>query len=221
MRAKCLILALLVLLAGTPAAQAQQVVDRIVVRIEDDILTESEVRELGRFQQLVNSPGTGAQSRLPGEDELIERLIDQWIVLTEATAARFAKPAKADAQKEIERLAAQFGSADAYRARLQELGLTAESVARNVERQIYLARYLDYKLRPAAHVESAQVEKYFREELVPELQKRGQDAPALESVEGQIRELLMQREISARAAKWLEETRTRLKIEITGKKNKP
>ena len=213
--------ALLVVMTGSPAAQAQQVVDRIVVRIEDDILMQSEVRELGRFQQLVNSPGAGTQSRLPGEDELIEKLIDQWIVLTEATVARFPKPAKADVQKELERLAAQFASADAFRARLQELGLTAESVARNVERQIYLARYLDYKLRPAAHVESAQVEKYFREELVPELRKRGQEAPALESVEGQIRELLAQREISARAAKWLEETRARLRIEIARKKKSP
>jgi len=40
-------------------------------------------------------------------------------------------------------------------------------------------------------------------------------------VEGQIRELLTQREISARAAKWLEETRARLRIEIAGKKNTP
>jgi hypothetical protein len=221
MRVKNLIFALLVLVAGTPAAQAQQVVDRIVVRIEDDILTQSEMRELGHFQQLVNSPGTGAQSRMPGEDEIIGRLIDQWIVLTEATAARFPKPAKADVQTEFERLAAQFGSADAFRARLQELGLKAESVARQVERQIYLARYLDYKLRPAAHVESAQVEKYFREELAPELRKRGQEAPSLENVEGQIRELLTQREISTRAAKWLEETRARLRIEIAGKKNSP
>jgi hypothetical protein len=124
-------------------------------------------------------------------------------------------------QKEVERLTAQSGSADAYRTRLQELGLTAESAARHVARQIYLARYLDYKFRPVAHVESAQVEKYYGEVLVPELRKRGQDAPALESVEGQIRELLTQREISARAAKWLEETRARLRIEITGKKNKP
>jgi hypothetical protein len=215
-------LILLLASTGTPVLlSGQQVVDRIVVRIEDDILTQSEVRELGRFQQLVDSPGAGAQSRLPGEDELIERLIDQWIVHTEATAARFSQPKKEEVQKEVERLAAQYGSGEAYRARLQELGLTAESVARHVERQIYLARYLDYKLRPAAHVESAQVEKYFREELVPELRKRGQDAPALESVEGQIRELLTQREISARAARWLEETRARLRIEIAGKKNKP
>jgi len=218
MRARILMFALLFVMALTPAAPAQQVVDRIVARVEDDILTLSEVRELGRFQQLVNGSG---QENPAGERELIEKLIDQWIVLSEATAARFPKPAKTDVQQELERLAVQFGSADAYRARLQELGLTAESVARNVERQIYLARYLDYKLRPAAQVESAQVEKYFREELVPELQKRGQEAPSLESVEGQIRELLTQREISARAARWLEETRARLRIEIAGKKNVP
>jgi hypothetical protein len=213
-------LILLLASAGTPVLlSGQQVVDRIVARVEEDILTQSEVWELGRFQQLLN--GAGGQKNPPGENELIERLIDQWIVNTEATAARFPQPAKEEVQKEVDRLTVQFGSADAYRARLQELGLTAESVARNVERQIYLARYLDYKLRPATHVESAQVEKYFREELVPELRKRGQEAPALESVEGQIRELLTQREISARAARWQEETRARLRIEIAGKKNSP
>lgn len=221
MRRKILILAMVIGQAWTPVLQAQQVVDRIVARIEDDILTQSEVRELGRFQQLVNSAGAGGRKELPGEDELIGWLIDQWIVDAEATAARFPHPTKEEVQKEVERLTAQCGSMDAYRARLKELGLTAESVARHVERQIYLARYLDYKLRPVAHVESAQVEKYYREELVAELRKRGQDAPALETVEEQIRELLTQREISARAAKWLEETRTRLKIEIMGKQNTP
>jgi hypothetical protein len=221
MRTRIFIFALVIFQAWTPAAQAQQVVDRIVVRIEDDILTQSEVREMGRFQQLVNGTGASGKNHPPGEDELIGRLIDQWIVNTEATGARFPQPAKEDVQKEVERLAAQFASADAYRARLQELGLTAESVARHVERQIYLARYLDYKLRPVAHVESTQVEAYFREELLPELRRRGQDAPALANVEGQIRELLTQREISARAAKWLEETRARLRVEVTGKKNSP
>ncbi len=221
MRRKILILALATGLAWTPVLQAQQVVDRIVARIEDDILAQSEVRELGRFQQLVNSAGAGERKELPGEDELIGLLIDQWMVDAEATAAQFPRPTKEQVQKETERLSAQFGSVDAYRARRKELGLTAESVERHVERQIYLARYLEYKFRPVAQVESAQVEKYYREELVAELRKGGQDAPALETVEEQIRELLTQREISARAAKWLEETRKRLKIEIMGKKNTP
>jgi hypothetical protein len=215
MRAGKLILGLAILVAGTPAAQPQQVVDSIVARIEDDILTLSEVRELGRFQQLANSD---KEKRAAAEDELIAMLIDQWIVNAEATASRFPQPTSAEVQQGVERLAGRFGSAEAYRARLRELGLTEQSVTRHVARQIYLSRYLDSKLRPLTRVEDAQVEQYYREELAPEMRKRGQEAPALESVDGQIRELLTQREISARAAKWLEETRTRLHIEITGKK---
>ena len=218
MRTGILILGLALLVAGTPAAQPQQVVESIVVRIEDDIITLSEVRELGRFQQLANSE----QGQLAAkEDELIAMLIDQWIINTEAMASRFPQATSEEVQQEVERLTGRFGSAEAYRARLRELGLTEKSVTRHVARQIYVSRYMDYKLRPLTRVEDAQVEEYSREELAPELRRRGQEAPALESVDGQIRELLTQREISGRAAKWLEETRTRLHIEITGKKKTP
>ncbi len=221
MRRRVLILAMVIGQAWAPILQAQRVVDRIVVRIEDDIIAQSEVRELGRFQQLAMGAEAGARSELPGDVELIGRLIDQWIVAAEATASRFPQPKMEESQKEVERLAAQFSSPEKYLERLKELELTPESVLQHIERQIFLARYLDYKLRPASHVESAQVEKYYREDLLPELRKRGQDVPALESVEEQIRELLTQREISTRAAKWLEETRARLKIDIVGKKNTP
>ncbi len=219
MRIRTFILGLALVQACAPVVQAQQVVDRIVARIEDDILTLSEMQELGRFQQLANGPG--AARELPKEDELLRQLVDQWIVNTEATVARFPHPTKEDVQTEVARLAAQFGSAEAYRARLVALGLTPESVARQVERQIFLSRYLDYKLRPTTNVESAAVEKYYREELVPEVTKRGQAVPALENVEDQIRELLTQREISARVTRWLADTRSRLKIDIVEKKKTP
>ena len=213
---------LLLALAGVPQiifAQQARVVDRIVARIEDDILTLSELRELGRFQQLVNSGS--APKEATSEEELLRQLIDQWIVNTEASVAQFPHPTKQEVQAEVEVLMKKFASSEAYRARLKELELTPESVARQVEKQIFLGRFLDYKLRPAASVAREQVEKYYREELIPELKKRGQAAPPLESVDEQIRELLTQREISARAAKWLDETRARLKIEIAGKKTTP
>lgn len=219
----CRKLAIVVMLLGqawTPILPAaQQVVDRIVARIEDDILMLSEVRELGSFQQLMSGPGAAGRSSAPRDAELIERLIDQWVVNTEATALRFRRASATDVQREIEQLERKFGTAEAYRARLRELGLTPETVARHVDRQLYLARYLDYKFRPAAQVESTQVQKHYEEELVPELKRRGEQAPVLEKVETQIRELLTQREITARTARWLEETRARLRIEIVGKDN--
>jgi hypothetical protein len=193
-------------LAARPAVRAQQVIDRIVARIEDDIILLSEVRELGRYQQLVDGHSAS-------DDKLLGQLIDQWVVDREATAAHFVRPVEGDIRGELGQLEKQFKSAEAYRARLRELGLSEAAVRRFIERQLYLSRYLDYKFRPAAQVDSAAVEKYYREELLPQLAARGQQAPPLDSVQDQIRELLTQREISARAAHWLDESRSRLKIE--------
>lgn len=205
-------LTMFVVLAGLavlflPVLPAQRVVDRIVARVEDDIITWSEVRELGRYQELV-------QGHADGDDRLLARLIQQWIVNTEATAARFPRPTEAEVGRELQRLEKQFAAADAYHDRLQQLGLSVAAVRRQVERQMYLSRYLDHKFRPAAQVGATAIEKYYREELVPSLAARGQAAPQLETVQEQIRELLVQRDVSQRAERWLEETRSRLKIEI-------
>lgn len=194
-------------LAPAPALWAQQVVDRIVARIEDDIIFLSEVRELGRFQQLVEGRSGAGQ-------KLLEQLIEQWIVSTEAEAARFPRPAAADVDRELARLEEQSGGADSFRGRLRALRLTRDIVRRQLARQLWLARYLDYKFRPAAQVDDAQVERYYREELAPSLTARGEKVPPLADVREQVRELLIQRDITARAGRWLEETRPRLRIGI-------
>jgi hypothetical protein len=197
----------MLLLAVAPTLLAQRVVDRIVARIEDDIIMLSEVRELGRFQQLVEGRSAAGQ-------KLLEQLIEQWIVSTEAEAARFPHPAASDVDRELARLEEQSGGAEAFRGRVQALGLSRDVVRRQLARQLWLSRYLDYKFRPAAQVDDAQVERYYREELTPGLAARGQKAPPLADVREQVRELLVQRDISQRAGRWLEETRPRLRIEI-------
>lgn len=208
MRRAMLMLALSVGMAGARLTlTAQQVVDRIVARIEDDIITLSEVRELGRYQQLV-------QGREGSDDRLLAELIDQWVVNSEATAARFPRPIEAEVDRELDGLGKQFASPEAYRARLRELGLSAAAVRPIVERQLYLMRYLDYKFRPAAQVDAAAIEKYYREQLTPQLTAAGQTVPPLEGVEDEIRELLTERQIGERTSRWLDETRSRLKIEL-------
>jgi hypothetical protein len=82
-------------LAAAPA-KPQQVVDRVAARIEDDIILESEVRELGQYQSLIEGREEATPQRL-------DRLIDQWIVRSEAQAALFPQPADADVEAEIAR----------------------------------------------------------------------------------------------------------------------
>jgi peptidyl-prolyl cis-trans isomerase SurA len=193
-------------LSAASVARAQTVVDRVVARIEDDILCLSELRELGQFQQLA-----GGESE--SDDKLLDRLVDQWIVKTEADGAHFPLPDDADVDRQIEHLRQQLASAEAFEKRLRETGLTMPQLRRIVAQQLYLTRYLDYKFRPAVRIEPAEVEAYYRKTLVPQLAARGEAAPTLDAVDERIREVLVERNINELADRWLAESRARLHIE--------
>ena len=188
-------------------AQSNRVVDRIVARIEGDIILQSQVRELGTFQQLV-------EGQAESDDKLLNELIEQWVVNTEASTSHFPEPAQSEVDREMTRLRENFSSPGTYSARLHELGLTSSQVQRMLSRQIYVERYLDYKFRPSVQVDSSQIDAYYQKELLPELAKKNQPDPGRRAVEAQIRELLVQRGISDLTTKWLDETKSRLKIEI-------
>ena len=112
------------------------------------------------------------------------------------------------------RLQGNFSSSESFSARLHELGLTSSQVREMLNRQIYVERYLDYKFRTSVQVDSSQIDAYYQKELLPELAKKNEPAPGRRAVEEQIREVLVQRGISDLTAKWLDETKSRLKIEI-------
>jgi peptidyl-prolyl cis-trans isomerase SurA len=193
--------------ASASSPRPSETVDRIVARVEGDILLLSEVRELAAYQQLVDGH---SQS----QEELIGALIEQWVVYTEAQEARFPTPPAADMDAELARIQGSFPSPQAYRDRLAAAGLTPQALRRIVERQLYLERYLDYKFRPAVQIDDEAITKYYQDELTPALQARGQTPPPLDEVSDRIREVLAQRSISERANSWFEETKSRLQIEI-------
>ena len=191
--------------AAAPRPQAH-VVDGIVAHIEDDIITLSELRELAAYQQLFDG-------RSQGNEELRSELIEQWVVNNEATTARFPLPAQAEVDRELARVENSFPNA-AYQQRLAAVGLTPGTLRRIITRQIYLARYLDYKFRSSIQVDDAAIASYYRDHLIPELQAKGQQAPPLADVSAQVRELLIEQGVNDRTAAWFEETKSRLRIEL-------
>jgi hypothetical protein len=190
-----------------PSVRAQQVVDRIVVRIEDDIITQSDLDELAAYQKLV----TG---HADSEDRLTVESIEQWIVNSEAQAAHFPAAPELEVRGDLAEIEKKFASPEAYRARLAELGISTDDVQQMVARQTYLERYLDSKFRDAVQIDAKHIETYYNEQLVPALQKQGQAAPPLGEVQDHIRELLTEQEINRMAGQWIDESKGRLRIEI-------
>jgi len=196
--------------AATPGAVSNanaQPVDGVAARIEDDILTESEVRELGAFQELV-------EGRRKSRDELIRELAEQWIVRGEIETAKYPAPSAEDVERAYSRLAAQFGSPEEFAKRCGAVGLSEAAVRRMLRQQLYLSRFLDFRFRPAAQIDAKQVEAYYNDEFTPQLKAKNQTVPPLEDVEDTIREVLVLRAINERATQWLDDTRSRLRIDI-------
>jgi hypothetical protein len=192
------------------ALSGSRLIDGVAARIEDDIITEGEVRELSAFQQLVDGKPK------PRADVLRE-LADQWLIRSEATAAKYDQPSSADVDRAYAEFVKQFPSAEVFEQRCVEAGLSDAAVRRMIQQQLYLSRFIDYRFRPAAQVTDQQVADYYRNDFVPQLKARNADVPALDDVDDTIREVLIQRAINDRADKWLEESRARLRIDIVSK----
>ena len=91
-------------LGAAQVCSAQQTtIDRIVARVDTDIILLSDVRALERYQQLVDGKSeTDAQ--------VLDRLIDQWIVRNEAETAQFPHPTADAIDKGVERVQKSFTS---------------------------------------------------------------------------------------------------------------
>lgn len=185
---------------------AQEVVDRIVARVENDVILWSDVRGLARYQQFLDGkPET--------DDQILDRLIDQWIVRTEAEASRSPHPSEADIDRGLGRIRDSFRSDEEYQARMKQAGLSEQNVRAMVAFELYLSNYLDSRFRAAVRIDPKEVEDFYQTEVVPRAKARGQEPPDLDAARDSILEALIEHGINQQAEQWLKESRLRLHIE--------
>jgi parvulin-like peptidyl-prolyl isomerase len=195
--------------AGQLAAStvyAQEVIDRIAARIENDIILLSDVQQLGRYQQLVDG-----KSESPSQ--LLDRLIDQWVVQNEADASRFPHPSDADIEQGLAALKKSFSSLPEYEERKKQSGLTDLQVRDKIATQLFLTNYLDSRFRPSVQVDAKAIEDFYTTAVLPRAKARGQEPPSLEASRETIQEALVQESINNQADRWLRESRARIHVE--------
>jgi hypothetical protein len=199
-------LATLLAAAAGGLLAAQETVDRIVARVENDIIILSEVRALSRYQKFVDG-------KSETEEQILDRLIDQWIVRTEADVSHFPRPSEADIERGLLRLQKSFTSTDEYATRKKQSGLSDSEIRGMVASQLYLSNYLDSRFRSGMQIEPKAIEDFYQAAVLPVAKARGQEPPTLEAARDSILEAMVQRGINEQADRWLKESRVRLHIE--------
>jgi hypothetical protein len=195
----------LVLAAGG-RLRGQEVVDRIVARVENDVILLSDIKDLQKYQELVDS-------KSESERAILDRLIDQWIVRSEADISRFPKPSDADIDREVSRVVKSFSSPEEYEARRKQSGLKDVDVRKMVAAQLYLSNYLDTRFRPSVQIDEKTIEDFYQSAVVTRAKARGKEPPTLDASRDIIQEALVQNDINEQADRWLKESRARLHLQ--------
>jgi hypothetical protein len=206
--------ALLLWVLAQPILLAQEVIDRIVARVDNDVILLSDVRLLARYQLLVDG-------KSESDWEILNRLIDQWIVRSEASAARTPKPSEAEIDRGQQRLLQSFASADDYEARRKLSVLSEADVRRLTADQIYLNNYLDSRFRPSVQVNEQAIQDFYQTSLLPRAKARGQNPPTLDAAHDYIQEALVQKGINQQADLWLNESKARIHVTKMLGENQP
>ncbi len=202
----CALLLPLLMANAVGLLASQEIVDRIAARVENDIILFSDVRALGRYQQFLDG-------KSESDAQILERLIDQWIVRTEANVSRFPQPSDAEIERSLERVRNSFRSTEEYEARRKQSGLSDAEIRVMVSAQLYLSNYLDSRFRAGVQIDPKTIEDFYEKSVVPRAKARGQEPPPLDAARDFIQEALVQRGINDQADRWLIESKARLRIE--------
>jgi parvulin-like peptidyl-prolyl isomerase len=202
-----------VLLAAA-SAFAADLVDGIVATVNRQPILRSDWDEGARFEAFMQ------QKRLDEVTETdqvlaLQHLIDRQLLKAQMGNAAYMQPSDAVLQADIDKVRAQVknGSDDAaWHKLLATYGLTEATLKEHVRVEFQVMNFIEVRLRPNVHVPEEDVDTYYHNQLLPDLQKNGGAAVALTDVAPRIRELLTQQRMDEMLDVWLHNLRQQADI---------
>jgi len=198
--------------AQSPAPAAQNVLqDRVLAVVDEDPILASDlarVIKLGLLQP--NAGEADAQFRRRALDGLIE----QRLQFHEIDRFGFEQVPVDEIAKQVAQIRSRFPDDASFQKALREVGLDPKKLNQLVARQLLVLTYVDERLGPRVFVSLDEINRYYRTVLVPEVQRQGKQAPPIEDVREDIREVLKQQKLTSEMEKWAQELRDKADVVV-------
>jgi len=188
--------------------------------VNKGIILASQWDEAIRFEAL--SSGRAVNTLSDAEcDAALDRLIDQELIQQEIAVTTYRPVAAAEVDDKVANLRRQLAPAaddQQWHSLLASYGLDEEDVRAHIAGYLDILRFVDQRFRPSIHIDSRNVEAYYRSTLVPELQSKGMRPPELKQIAPQIEELLVQQRIDELLTAYLKNLRAQSRIQRLAEK---
>jgi hypothetical protein len=199
--------------SGARTASAQEVVDRMVATINGrELITYTDL-----LWQLALEPSTPLDNPRPQDlRNALNRLIDQRLIVGEASRLPTVAPKEDDVKKATNALVSVFPSQSAFQERIARVGLTAEQLHEIISQRLEIENYLDFRFRSFVVISQKQIADYYRDTYVPRFRREhpGVIVPMLEQATPVIERTLTEAKVESDTNAFLEDARARAEIII-------
>lgn len=197
-------------------AQAGEVLDRIVAIVNNTPIFQSEWELALRCEALMDGRAPESFNEIE-QRAVFDRLVDQELLHEQMRGFMMTAVTDDEVNARLQDVRSQIASAKSdedWTKMLEKAGVTGEELKAKIRTQLQILRFLDTRFRPTVRVEYRTIQKYYREEFLPELHKQGgQDMPLSEAVT-KIREILTQQRMDEQVTSWLQTLREQADIRI-------
>jgi len=191
-------------------ASSQQTVDQRLTLVNDDIITRIDL-----LWSIAIDPKAPSPVGPVGSDLLRQKLdvmIDERLVAQEAGRIPTADITQEEVDRKRAELIARFKSEAEFRQRVGSVGLTPQKIDELLRQRVLMDRFIDFRFRSFVLATEQEIQRYYDENLVPEIRKRGAVPPPIDQVRDKISELLKQQKIDTELDRWLSAARQRAEV---------
>jgi hypothetical protein len=187
-----------------------EVLDRIAVTVGKQVIAESEVLRDVRISAFLDRKPVLLAGDI--KRKAAERLVDQALILREATESRVALPGEADGARLLAQVKSQYTSEAEYQSALKEYRVTEAELSAHLLAGLRTLEFTELRFRPQIQVSEDDLREFYQ------LFAAGQRQPAsFEESREQVQKLLVDQKVIEALDAWLSTTRTQLGVEYRDK----
>ena len=198
-------------------ASAGEVIDGVVATVNHHPILRSDWDEAVCFEAFMQQKPV---SEMTQSERLkaLQRLIDRELLSTQMGDANYMRPTEDKLLQDIAKIRPQLpnGNDDgAWQRLLASYGLNEQTLKQHLSIEVQVMNFIDVRLRPNVHINEEEVEAYYKNRLIPDLEQNGGKPVALDEVKPRIQELLTQQRIDELLDAWLHNLRQQAEIRST------
>jgi peptidyl-prolyl cis-trans isomerase SurA len=189
--------------------RAGDILDGIVATVNGRIILQSDWDDAVRSEAFIEGRSLN-KITFAERKAALDRLIDQDLLREQMRAADFPPATDAEIDQRVEDVRKQYPAAatdSGWHGLLKQYGLTEGGLRERITLQLNLMRLVEARLRPAVDIDSQSIERYYNQELLPQLRQSGAKEVALAEVTPKIKELLTEQKVSELLTSWLQNLR--------------